>query len=43
MKKWLFWIGTIAVLAVFQSSLRSMIGPYYYQIVILVGIEALRP
>jgi len=39
MKKWLFWIVAIAVLAAFQSSLRSLIGPYYYQIVILVGIN----
>src|SRR6187455_1496741 len=39
MKKWLFWIVAIAVLAACQSSLRSVIGPYYYQIVILVGIN----
>src|SRR6187455_476465 len=39
MKKWLFWIVAIAVLAACQSSLRSVIGAYNYQIVILVGIN----
>jgi branched-chain amino acid transport system permease protein len=39
MKKWVFLLVAIAVLAGLQASLRSVIGAYYYQIVILVGIN----
>jgi branched-chain amino acid transport system permease protein len=39
MKKWVFWLAALAVLAGLQASLRDLIGAYYYQIVILVGIN----
>jgi len=39
MKKWVFWLAAFAVLAALQASLRDLIGAYYYQIVILVGIN----
>lgn len=39
MKKWLFWIVALAVLAAMQAGTRDLIGPYYYQILILVGIN----
>ena len=39
MKKWLFWFAAIILLAALQASLRGLIGPYNYQIVILVGIN----
>src|SRR5437762_9371179 len=39
MKKWLFWLAALVLLAVLQSSLRGLIGAYNYQIVILVGIN----
>ena len=39
MKKWVFWLAALAVLAALQASLRDLIGAYYYQIVILVGIN----
>src|SRR5438132_10226286 len=39
MKKWLFWIVALAVLAAMQAGTRNLIGPYYYQILILVGIN----
>jgi branched-chain amino acid transport system permease protein len=39
MKKWLFWIGALAVLLVLQATLRDLIGAYQYQILILVGIN----
>jgi branched-chain amino acid transport system permease protein len=39
MKKWIFWGVAIAVLAGLESTLRNLIGPYNYQIVILVGIN----
>jgi branched-chain amino acid transport system permease protein len=39
MKKWLFWLAAIVLLALLQTSLRRLIGAYNYQIVILVGIN----
>lgn len=39
MKKWIFWIAALAVLAGLQASLRGMVGAYNYQIIILVGIN----
>ena len=39
MKKWLFWLAAIVLLAILQTSLRGLIGAYNYQIVILVGIN----
>ena len=39
MKQWLFWIAALAVLGILQSVLRDLIGPYNYQIVVLVGIN----
>src|SRR5438045_7763768 len=39
MKKWLFWLSAVAVLAAMQAGVRGVIGPYYYQILILVGIN----
>lgn len=39
MRKWVFWLVTLAVLAAMESSLRGLIGAYNYQIVILVGIN----
>jgi branched-chain amino acid transport system permease protein len=39
MKKWLFWLAALVLLAVLQASLRGLIGAYNYQIVILVGIN----
>jgi branched-chain amino acid transport system permease protein len=39
MRKWAFWLAGIALLLVLQATLRGLIGAYYYQIVILVGIN----
>src|SRR6185295_8383023 len=39
MRKWLFWLVAIVLLAVLQTTLRGLIGAYNYQIVILVGIN----
>jgi len=39
MKKWAFLFAALVVLALLQTSLRGLIGAYYYQIVILVGIN----
>jgi branched-chain amino acid transport system permease protein len=39
MKKWGFLFAALVVLALLQTSLRGLIGAYYYQIVILVGIN----
>jgi branched-chain amino acid transport system permease protein len=39
MRKWAFWLAAIALLLVLQATLRGLIGAYYYQIVILVGIN----
>src|SRR6476660_814728 len=39
MKKGIFWIVALAVLALLQSGLQGYIGAYYYQIVIFVGIN----
>ena len=39
MKRWLYWLGALAVLGLLQASLRDLIGAYNYQIVILVGIN----
>jgi branched-chain amino acid transport system permease protein len=39
MKTWLFWLVALGVLALLQVTLRNVIGPYNYQIVILVGIN----
>jgi len=39
MKKVLFWLAAIAILIVMQAGVKGLIGPYYYQIVILVGIN----
>jgi branched-chain amino acid transport system permease protein len=39
MKIWIFWLIALGVLALLQVTLRDLIGPYNYQIVILVGIN----
>jgi len=39
MKKALFWAAAIAILIVMQAGVRGLVGPYYYQILILVGIN----
>jgi branched-chain amino acid transport system permease protein len=39
MKKWAYWLAAILLLVVLQATLRGLIGAYYYQIVILVGIN----
>src|SRR5438067_9041107 len=39
MKKWIFWLAALILLAGLQASLRGLIGAYNYQIVILVGIN----
>src|SRR3989454_12588704 len=39
MKKSAFWFAAILLLVVLQATLRGLIGAYYYQIVILVGIN----
>jgi branched-chain amino acid transport system permease protein len=39
MKKLVFWLAALVVLAGLQASLRGLIGAYNYQIVILVGIN----
>src|SRR5262249_50138382 len=39
MRKWAFWLAAIVLLIVLQATLRGLIGAYYYQIVILVGIN----
>src|SRR5882724_4746015 len=39
MKKWGFWLAAVAVLAGMEAGLRGLIGAYYYQIVIYVGIN----
>ena len=39
MKKVLFWLAAIAILIVTQAGIKGLIGPYYYHILILVGIN----
>jgi branched-chain amino acid transport system permease protein len=39
MKKWYLWLGVLLVLGGLQAGLKNFIGAYYYQIVILVGIN----
>jgi branched-chain amino acid transport system permease protein len=39
MKKLVFWLAALVVLAGLQASLRGLIGAYNYQIVILIGIN----
>ncbi len=39
MRKWIAWCAVLALLAILQAGLRDLIGAYYYQIVILVGIN----
>src|SRR5688500_18168726 len=39
MKKWIFWIAALVLLAGLQASLRGLVGAYNYQIIILVGIN----
>ena len=39
MKRWIFWLVAVGVLALLEANLRSLIGPYNYQIVILVGVN----
>jgi branched-chain amino acid transport system permease protein len=39
MKSWVFWGISLAALAGLEATLRGLIGAYYYQIVILVGIN----
>src|SRR5437773_2247157 len=39
MKKWIFCVAALALLAGLQAGLRGLIGAYNYQIVILVGIN----
>jgi len=41
MKKWVFWLVALAVLAGLQAGLQVLIGAYNYQIVILVGINVI--
>lgn len=39
MRKAGFWLAALAILGILQYTLRDLIGPYNYQIVILVGIN----
>src|SRR5688572_31317366 len=39
MKKWLLWPVAILVLLGLEATLRDIIGPYPYQIVVLAGIN----
>src|SRR6187549_2820271 len=39
MKKAIFWVVALSVLALLQSGIQGVIGAYYYQIVIFVGIN----
>src|SRR5947208_11301575 len=39
MRKWAFWFAALVLLAGLQANLRTLIGAYNYQIVILVGIN----
>src|SRR4030095_831319 len=39
MKKWVFWLVAVAVLAGMEAGLRGLIGAYNYQILVLVGIN----
>src|SRR6185295_12531072 len=39
MKKVLFWLAAIAILIVTEAGVQGLIGPYYYHILILVGIN----
>jgi branched-chain amino acid transport system permease protein len=39
MKRWVYWGIALAALAGLEATLRGLIGAYYYQIVILVGIN----
>ena len=41
MKRWLVWSGALLVLAGLEASLRGLIGPYAYQIVVLVGVNGM--
>jgi branched-chain amino acid transport system permease protein len=38
-KVWLYWLAGLVVLGVLQMTLRDLIGPYNYQIVVLAGIN----
>ena len=39
MKKWIFWLAALVLLAGMEASLRGLIGAYNYQILVLVGIN----
>src|SRR6185295_8789042 len=39
MRKAVFWIGAILVLAGLQTQLAGWIGAYYYKIVVLAGVN----
>ena len=39
MKKWAPWLGILLVLGGLQAGLKNFVGAYYYQIIILVGIN----
>jgi len=39
MRKWMYWVIALAALLGLEATLRGLIGAYYYQIVILVGIN----
>jgi branched-chain amino acid transport system permease protein len=39
MKKWIFWLGAIALLVILQLTLSDLIGAYNYKILVLVGIN----
>ena len=39
MKRWLLWLGALLVLAGLEATLRGLIGPYAYQITVLVGVN----
>jgi branched-chain amino acid transport system permease protein len=39
MKKWIYWVITLAALAGLEATLKDLIGAYYYQIVNIVGIN----
>src|SRR5262245_43014039 len=39
MKKWAYWLAALVLLVVLQMTLRDFIGPYNYQIIVLVGIN----
>jgi branched-chain amino acid transport system permease protein len=37
--KWLFWPVAFALLGILQLTLKGLVGAYYYQILVLVGIN----